>query len=252
MKVVISGASSGIGQALARHYLDSGANVAVLARRLEPLVELAALYPGRVHTYAVDVCDADVVKHAAQDIFSRMGTPDLVIANAGVSHGTLTDRPEDALVFRQIYETNVLGMVHTFQPFIAAMRSARRGKLVGIASVAGFRGLPGSGAYSSSKAAAIAYLESLRVELHNSGVRVLTICPGYIRTPMTAVNRHPMPFMIEADDAARRMARIIRRNRSFSVTPWPMAMTSILFRLLPNFVYDRAFSRVPRKPRIHT
>ena len=198
LKVVISGASAGIGLALARYYLNRGSIVAGFARREPLLRELASEFPGRVYYYVVDVCDADAVKNAAEEFIARAGVPDVVIANAGVSVGTLTEYAEDMEAFQQVMDVNVLGMVKTFQPFITAMRLAGRGKLVGIASVAGFRGLPGASAYSASKAAVISYLESLRVELYGSGVRVVTICPGYIRTQMTASNPYPMPFMLEA------------------------------------------------------
>jgi short-subunit dehydrogenase len=140
-------------------------------------------------------------------------------------------------------------MAATFQPFVEPMRARASGTLVGIASVAGFRGLPGGGAYSASKSAAITYLESLRVELHRSGVSVVTICPGYIRTPMTAANRYRMPFLIDADDAARRMARLIAAKRRFAVTPWQMALVSMLLRRLPRWLYDRLAARAPRKAR---
>ncbi|HEY5993429.1 MAG TPA: SDR family oxidoreductase [Gallionellaceae bacterium] len=249
MNVVISGASSGIGLALARHYLERGAKVAALARRGSLLEELTNHYPGRVHVVALDVRDAAALQAAASEIIARNGAPDLVIANAGVSHGTLTDDLADASVFQDIMDTNVLGMVKTFQPFLAPMRVAKRGTLVGIASVAGFRGMPGSGAYSASKAAAITYLESLRVDLRDSGIKVITICPGYIKTPMTDVNVHPMPFIIEADDAARRMARVIARKQSFAVIPWQMGLVGRVLKLMPNAVYDWAFSHAPRKPR---
>jgi short-subunit dehydrogenase len=129
------------------------------------------------------------------------------------------------------------------------MRAQAGGTLVGIASVAGFRGLPGGSAYSASKSAAITYLESLRVELHGSGVAVVTICPGYIRTPMTAANRYPMPFIIDADEAARRFARVIARKRRFAVIPWQMALVSFVLRHLPRWLFDRLFARAPRKAR---
>ncbi len=249
MNVVITGASSGIGQALARHYLAQGASVAVIARRSAPLEELKATHPDRVYAAAVDVRDAGALQVAARDIIARHGAPDIVIANAGVSHGTLTDNAADEAVFQDIMDTNVLGMVKTFQPFLGPMRAAGRGTLVGIASVAGFRGLPGSGAYSASKAAAIAYLESLRVELRGSGIRVVTICPGYIRTPMTDVNTHPMPFIIEADEAARRIARVIARGKAVAVIPGQMALAGRMLKLLPDAAFDWAFSKAPRKPR---
>ncbi|BCK86352.1 3-phenylpropionate-dihydrodiol/cinnamic acid-dihydrodiol dehydrogenase [Sideroxyarcus emersonii] len=249
LKVVISGASSGIGQALARHYLERGATVAAFARRGELLQALAAEFPGKVHDYALDVRDAPAIQAAARDFMSHVGIPDIVIANAGVSRGTLTEYVEDEDVFQDIMDINVLGMVKTFQPFLTAMRQARRGTLVGIASVAGLRGLPGSGAYSASKAAAITYLESLRVELYGSGVRVVTISPGYIKTPMTDINTYPMPFILEAHDAARRMARAIERGTSFAIVPWRMGLAGWMLKRLPNWLYDLAFSKAPHKSR---
>lgn len=252
--VFITGASSGIGAALARHYLVQGARVAALGRREAPLHELSEAFPDCVSAYVADVRAAAALQSAAADFMARQGLPDVVIANAGISVGTLTEHAEDLDAFRQVMETNVLGMVATFQPFIESMREAARTSgrtftLVGIASVAGFRGLPGAGAYSASKAAAIAYLESLRVELHGSGIHVVTLCPGYIRTPMTAVNPYPMPFILDADDAARRMARAIARNSRRAVLPWQMALVGYLMRRLPGAVFDRLFARAGRKPR---
>ncbi len=200
-------------------------------------------------TYAGDVRDAAALQRAAADFTARFGVPDVVIANAGVSRGTLTEMADDLPAFRDVFDTNVLGLVHSFHPFVAAMRAARRGTLVGIASVAGFRGLPGAGAYSASKAAAITYLESLRVELAGSGVAVVTVCPGYVATPMTARNPYRMPFLLDADDAARLIARAIDARRRFYVLPWPMALVGRVLRLLPRAVYDHAFARAPRKPR---
>ncbi len=249
MKVIISGASSGIGAALARHYLEQGATVGAFARRDAPLRELAQAHPGRVHCAVVDVRDAAALRDAALEFMTREGVPDIVIANAGVSWGTLTERAEDAQMFQSIMDTNVLGMMQTFQPFVERMREQGHGTLVGIASVAGFRGMPGSGAYSASKAASIAYLESLRVELRVSGIRVVTVCPGYIRTPMTDVNAYPMPFINEADDAARRIAHVIARGKSLAVVPWQMGLVAGVLRMLPNALYDWAFSKAPRKPR---
>lgn len=251
-RVVISGASSGIGLALARHYLERGAIVAAFARRGELLQPLSAEFSDRVFCYVLDVRDAPAVQNAANDFITRAGGPDVVIANAGVSVGTLTEYAEDIDAFQQVLDINVLGMVKTFQPFVAAMRETGQGSLVGIASVAGFRGLPGASAYSASKAAAISYLESLRVELHGSGVKVVTICPGYIRTPMTANNPYAMPFMLDADEAARRMAYAIERETVFSVIPWQMGLVGRALKFLPRWMYDRLFARAPRKPRKYT
>ena len=172
-----------------------------------------------------------------------------MISNACVSPGTLTEYAEDLDAFQQVMDINVLGMVKTFQPFIAAMRATRQGTLVRIASVAGFRGLPGAGAYSASKTAAISYLESLRVELRGNGVKVVTICPGYIETPMTALNPYRMPFMLGADEAARRIARAIERQTAFTVIPWQMGLAGRMLRLLPRWLYDRLFAHAPHKPR---
>lgn len=249
MNIVITGASSGIGLALAKYYLKQGATVAACARRAELLEELAAAYPGKVIPYALDVRDTAAIKAAADDFMNRAGTPDIVIANAGVSRGTLTEYVEDLDIFQQVMDINVLGMARTFQPFIAPQLKAGTGRLVGIASVAGFRGIPGSEAYSASKAAAISYLESLRVELRGSGIEVVTIAPGYIRSPMTDINAYSMPFLTDADDAAERMARVIERGSSFAVIPWQMGVIGWLLKRLPNWLYDRAFSKAPRKSR---
>jgi short-subunit dehydrogenase len=250
LRVFITGASSGIGEALARHYAARGATLGLFARRETELARVARdLAPARVLPYAGDVRDAAALAAAAAHFVAHTGVPDVVIANAGISTGTVTGQAEDLSAFGRVFDTNVLGIVNTFQPFVAAMRERRSGTLAGIASVAGFRGLPGSGAYSASKAAAIAYLESLRVELRASSVAVVTVCPGYIATPMTAGNPYPMPFLMEPDVAARKIARAIARRRRFYVLPWPMAFAGRVLRALPRPLYDRVFANAPRKPR---
>jgi len=250
MRVFLTGASSGIGEALARHYAARGATLGLFARRASELERLAAaLAPAPVATYAGDVRDADALARAGADFTARFGVPDVVIANAGISRGALTDEPGDLPTFRAVMDTNVLGIVHTFAPFVAAMREARAGALVGIASVAGFRGIPGSGAYSASKAAAITYLESLRVELVGSGVAVVTVCPGFIETPLTARNPYAMSFILTADKAARLIARAIARRRRFYVLPWQMAWLGRLLKVAPRFLYDRVLAGRKRKPR---
>jgi len=167
-----------------------------------------------------------------------------------VSAGTLTECEEDLAVFRRVMDINVFGMAATFAPFIPAMKAAGgERRLCGIASVAGIRGLPGAESYSASKAAAIAYLESLRLEMRPQGIKVVTIAPGYIETPMTAVNPYQMPFLLPAPEAARRFAAAIARGVSYTVIPWPMGVVAKLLRLLPNWLYDRLFVAAPRKPR---
>ncbi len=223
--------------------------MALFARRQSLLDPLAQQFPQQVYAYALDVRDGEALRQAAQDFMARVGVPQLVIANAGVSVGTLTEYAEDIDAFQQVMDVNVLGMVKTFQPFVAAMREAGQGSLAGIASVAGIRGLPGASAYSASKAAAISYLESLRVELRGSGVQVTTICPGYIRTPMTDINPYTMPFLLEVDDGARRIARVIAQRRAFAIVPWQMGLVGGVLRRLPRWLYDRLFANAPHKPR---
>ena len=249
MRVFLTGASSGIGEALARLYAARGARVGLVARRADLLESLARSLPDGADTYAADVRDLGAIKAAAADFMDSHGPPDLVIANAGVSHGTLTEHAGDVDVFRQILEVNVTGMVNTFHPFVSPMRQAGRGTLAGVASVAGYRGLPGAGAYSASKAAAIRYLESLRVEMRGTGVRVATVCPGYIATPMTEKNPYPMPFILTADEFARRFARALDAGKDYAVIPWQMGLVAKLLTALPNSLFDAAFARAGRKPR---
>jgi short-subunit dehydrogenase len=189
------------------------------------------------------------VARAARDFVSRFGAPELVIANAGAGVGTHGDDLEDIEKLRRLLEINVMGLAATLAAFAPAMRAAGRGTLVGIASVAAFRGLAGNGAYCASKAAAIRWLESLRAELHGSGVSVVCVCPGYIDTPMTRVNRFRMPFLLPADEAARRIARAIAARRRLAVIPWQMAAASVVLRAMPGWLYDRLAARAPRKPR---
>ncbi|HRE16506.1 MAG TPA: SDR family oxidoreductase [Rhodocyclaceae bacterium] len=252
-RVFITGASSGIGEALAAFYAEQGAVLGLVARSTDRLAALDARLGNRHAVYPLDVCDAEALRAAADDFIARHGVPDIVIANAGISVGTLSEFGEDLAAFRRVMEVNVFGMAATFSPFIAAMRNAmpdgRPRRLVGIASVAGIRGLPGAEAYSASKAATIAYLESLRLEMRPSGLAVVTLLPGYVETPMTAINPYPMPFLLPAPEAARRFARVIARGDSYAVVPWQMGVVAKLLRLLPNWAYDVLFCKAPRKPR---
>ncbi len=248
-RIFITGASTGIGAALARHYAGADTEIGLFARRRELLETLASGLPGRTALYAADIADTAAVGAAAQDFIARYGVPDLVIANAGISIGTSGEDLKDVEKLRRVLDVNVSGLAATLAAFAPAMRAAGSGTLCGIASVAGFRGLPGAGAYSTSKAAAITWLESLRTELAGSGVSVVTICPGYIDTPMTQVNRYRMPFIISAEDAAARFARAIAAKRRLAVIPWQMALVTLLLRALPGWLYDRMAARAPRKPR---
>jgi hypothetical protein len=250
----ITGASSGIGEALAQRYLRAGWRVALVARRGEQLqawLAGRALDGTRARVYAADVRDVAAIVRAGQECHRDFGLPDVVIANAGISIGIDTADFEDLEVLRATFETNNIGMAATFHPFLDAMRHRGSGKLVGIASVAGIRGLPGHGAYCASKAAAIAYCESLRVECRGSGVQVVTILPGYIDTPLTRGNRYAMPFLMSAEAFAERAFAAIDTGASYRVIPWQMGIVAKGLRLLPNVWFDRVVSGRGRKRRRH-
>lgn len=249
MAVFITGASSGLGAALARHYAAQGHVLGLLARRGERLNALIETLPGSHHMYVVDVCDREALHAAAEDFIRQVGHVDIVIASAGISAGTLTEERADFDVFKAIFETNVMATVSTFEPFVPLMKQVGTGTLVGIASVAGVRGLPGAGAYSASKAAVATYCESLRLELKPFGLSVVTIAPGYIKTEMTAKNPYSMPFLLDADIFARRAARSISQHNSYVVIPWQMGIVGKIMRALPNWLYDRLAVNAPRKPR---
>lgn len=244
MKVFITGASSGLGAALARHYAARGARLGLVGRKPDALESVAAGLDAR--TFLADVRDAAAMRAAAESFMADVGPPDIVIAAAGISVGTLTEYAGDLEIFRAVMDANVLGLAHTFSPFIASMTG---GVLCGISSVAGVRGLPGGGAYSASKAAAAIYLEALRLELKSRGIAVVDVAPGYIDTPMTRVNPYPMPFKMSADTAAARIARAIDRRAARTVIPWQMAWVARLLKWLPIPVYDAVFEKAPRKPR---
>ena len=248
-RVIITGASSGLGAALARHYAGRGATLGLIARRQSELEQLSAAFAGACEIYPLDVRDDAAIAAAARDFTGKHGCPDIVIANAGVSVGTLTEFAEDRRIFQDVVDINLIGMVNTFQPFLGAMRERGSGTLAGIASVAGYRGLPGGAAYSASKAAVITYLESLRVELHASGVKVVTICPGYIATPMTEKNPYAMPFRMSAAAAATKIAALVTRGKAFTVIPWQMALVARVMLVLPDWLYDRLATGAPHKPR---
>jgi len=251
-RVFITGASSGIGAALAAHYAAQGCTLGLLGRRADALQALAASLPnpGRHRCYAADVTDHAALRSAAEAFLGHAGGCDIVIASAGISHGTITELPEDLPVFESIIATNVTSTVATFAPFIAVMRAqGTPARLVGIGSVAGVRGLPGGGAYSASKAAVRVYCESLRVELRGSGIKVVTIAPGYIDTPMTQKNKYPMPFLMQPAAFAAAAANSIARGDSYRVIPWQAGMIARTLRMLPNWLFDRAFARAPHKAR---
>lgn len=251
MKVFITGASSGIGAALAKEFAKRGATLGLVARRLEPLNELIASLPNAQQhkVYACDVTERDKLIAVARDFDRAVGGADIVIANAGISVGVKTQYYEDLEVMEKVYRTNVFSMATTFHAFITPMMERKRGTLVGIGSVAGIRGMPGTDAYCSSKSAVITYCESLRVEMKKYGIDVLTVCPGFVKTPLTDVNPYPMPFILTAEEFAKRAADAIMSKHTYTTIPWQMGVVSKLLRLLPNCLFDKIFGKRKQKPR---
>ena len=204
------------------------------------------------HRYAIyeaDVESIDSICGAGRSCIEKQGLPDVVIGNAGVSWGVDTSQREDLDVMQRVLACNTMGLAASFQPFIGPMIERGSGRLVGICSVAGVRGLPGHAAYSASKAAAISYCESLRAELRSSGVAVISVLPGYVDTPLTRNNPYPMPFLLSPDEFASRAYRVIEKNRRYAVIPWQMGIVSRIMRLMPAWLWDKSTAGKVRKPR---
>ena len=253
MKLVfITGASSGLGQELAWYYYQEGCTLALVARRVQETLQWAqnqGMDTQRFEVYGADVADVQSIVTAGQHCMQRQGVPDIVIASAGFSTGMDTAERSDLDLMARMFATNNVGMAATFHPFIQSMVQRGSGVLVGIASVHGIRGMPGHGAYCASKSGVISYCESLRGELRASGVKVVTISPGYIATPLTQANNYSMPFLIPASEFAQKAAAAIDAGCSYRVIPWQMGVVAKLLRVLPNALFDRLFAGRPRKAR---
>ena len=250
--VFITGASSGIGQALAARYGRAGWRLALVGRRSDELKAWArgqGFSDDRAAVYRTDVADVDSIIAAALQCIAAQGLPEVVIASAGISVGMDSAERADLEVMRETFAINNLGLAATFHPFLRPMRQRGSGTLVGIASVNAIRGMPGHGAYCASKAAVVAYCESLRGECRRQGVQVVTLLPGYIATPLTAANPYKMPFLMQADDFAEHAFRAISSGASYRVIPWQMALVAKGLRLLPNGLFDRLMGGRGRKPR---
>jgi short-subunit dehydrogenase len=250
--VFITGASSGIGQALAWRYYQAGYSLALVARRaseMESWTSQRGISADRYKIYSADIANIDSIVTAGKQCIDMQGVPNVVIASAGISVGMDTAVRGDLDVMAQVFAINNIGLAATFHPFVEPMAQRGSGRLVGIASVNGIRGLPGHGAYCASKAAVINYCESLRGELRASGVRVVTICPGYIDTPLTQKNRYAMPFLMQPQEFADRAFSTINAGISYRVLPWQMGWLAKLMRVAPNWLFDKALSGRPRKRR---
>ena len=231
---------------------QKGYRLALVARRALEMKSWASaqgISADSYEIYSADVALPESIIAAGQDCIVRQGLPDVVIANAGISVGMDTAVRADIDVMVRTFATNNIGMAATFQPFVSGMVQRRTGTLVGIGSVAGIRGLPGHGAYCASKAAVISYCESLRGEMRPHGVRVVTISPGYVDTPLTRQNRYGMPFLMQADDFADRAFNAIAAGARYRVIPWQMGVVAQLLRWLPNALFDRLLAGRPRKRR---
>ena len=235
MRIFITGASSGIGAEMAKIFAARGATRGLVGRSEEKLAAVKAQLAGTGHEpYAIDVTDREAVYAAARD-FESKGAVDTVIATAGISIGVKTEYAEDIDVLERVYRTNVFAMAYAFQPFIEP--------------AAGLRGRPGREAYCSIKAAASSYLDSLRNDVRKYGIDVTTISPGFVRTPLTAKNPYKMPFILDADEFARRAVKAIDAHVSYRTIPWQMGIVAKLLRMLPNGVFDRAVAGRGEKPR---
>lgn len=248
--VVVTGACGGFGQALVRVLLGQGACVALVGLQRPAMEALAALAPYRCAVYTPDVTDTVAMQACAADWTGRFGMPDLVIANAGVAGGFDTAQADDLAVLRRMLEINIVGVATSFQPFVAGMRAQGFGALVGVGSLAGWRGMPGNGAYCASKGGLMRYLESLRAELRGSGVCVHTVSPGYLRTALTAGNRFAMPGLMEPDAAAVALLQGVARGREHIVLPRRIGWLARLLGCLPAALHDRILLGQPRKPRV--
>jgi short-subunit dehydrogenase len=247
--VLITGASSGLGAALARHYAAPGVTLALTGRdsaRLEAIAAACRAAGATVLPGVVDVCDAPAM---AAFIESADGQAplDLAIANAGVSAGTgQGDEPPDQV--RNITATNVEGVLNTVEPVLAAMRRRGRGQIGLVSSLAAFRGFPGAPVYCASKAWVKIWGEGLRGHLHEAGIGVSVICPGFVKTPMTARNPYKMPFIWTAEKAARVIASGLARNKARIAFPWPLYWLMWYVGALPPWLTDRLFRQLPKKP----
>lgn len=238
----ITGASSGIGQALAARYVALGWRVALVARRAALLREwvLAQGWPAdQWAVYAADVRDEAAMQAAAQACLVQQGLPDVVVANAGISIGIDLSLAEDLPVLRDLLDTNVIGVAATFQPFIVPMKTRGHGTLVGVASVASVRGLPGHAGYCAAKGAVVQLCETLRGELQAHGVRVVTLAPGYIDTPLTRENDYPMPFLMAPDVFAAKAVDAIAAGVRWRVIPWQMGVVAAVLKWMPRSLFDR-------------
>lgn len=246
--ILITGASSGLGAALARAYAAPRVRLALAARRRDRLEALAAdcrAAGAEVAVQPLDVTDKAAAR-AWVEACAESAPIDLLIANAGISAGTGAGGETEEQA-RDIFAVNLVGVLNVVHPALDQMRPRKAGQIAIVSSIAGYRGMPGAPAYSASKAAVMAYGEALRGELADEGVAVTVICPGFVKTPMTAVNDFPMPFLMEAERAARIIRRGLARNAALITFPLPMRLAAWWMRVLPSGLVTKLLANGPKK-----
>jgi short-subunit dehydrogenase len=247
---IITGASSGIGFALAKELARQGCKVGLVARREESLAGLAGEITqagGAAAFAAADVGDRAQTVQAIRTVAGRLGPPDLLVANAGVGAPT-TLTPFNVGDIEKMFRVNVLGVVYSIEAVLPDMLARKKGHIAAVSSLAGYKGLPGESGYTSSKAAVNNFMEGLRIQLRDQGIAVTTICPGFVRTPMTDVNEFHMPWLIEADEAARRIVRALARRKKVFNFPWQTTLLMKATRWLPDWIMARVMGKYNENP----
>jgi short-subunit dehydrogenase len=243
MRIVITGATAGIGAELARQYAAAGVTLGLTGRRKDRLEEVAGECRAKgatVHTWGVDVVDRPGMAAMAREYLAAAGGVDLVIANAGVGNPDAWSLKEgDAGPMSSLFEVNVVGVSNTLVPFVPTMKAQRSGHLVAIASIAGFRALPGSASYCASKAAVQMLMNGLGMDLKRHGITCTSVNPGFVESELTAKNDFPMPFILKTPEACRRIRRALARKRRVYTFPWQMALFARLLRITPEFIVRR-------------
>lgn len=251
-KILITGASSGIGAELAREMARRGARVGLLARREDRLKELAEEIErigARVAWAAADVTDAESLERGLDHLVRELGGVDIVVANAGTNQQEPPHRFEPGRAL-QLYDINLLGAIRLIDWALPRFLEQGSGQIVGVASVASYFGLPANAAYCAGKAALRIHLQSLRVSLKHSNIAVTTICPGFVKSELTDEFPGKMPFFWPTDRAARLMADVIEKRRAEVIFPWQMRwIVRIMTRLLPRALVERLVTPGPRRPR---
>jgi len=244
--VFLTGASSGIGEGLALALAQSGAVLGLVARRREMLEDLAARCEdagGIARVFVADVIDSAAIAEAARKFREEFGHIDILIANAGIGGNDEKTRSYDPESVKKVIDINLLGAVNAVHAVLPEMVESRSGQLVAISSLAGFRGLPKSAAYSASKAAMTAFFESVRLDLAGKGIAVTIIQPGFIRTPLTSGRANKMPFLMELDEAIPHFIAAIEKKKKFAAFPWQLATVVRAGKFMPAWLYDRIAGR---------